>query len=70
MSKNMCIFSCSPHAIEILSGWLFQEVIITNTIPVKEQNYFPQLTVLSVANLCLFLIFTSVKLAKTAIKEY
>lgn len=41
----------SPPAIERLSGGLFQEVIITNTIPVKEQNYFPQLTVLSVANL-------------------
>ncbi|XP_077211378.1 ribose-phosphate pyrophosphokinase 1-like isoform X1 [Tasmannia lanceolata] len=41
----------SPPAIERLSGGLFQEVIITNTIPVAEQNYFPQLTVLSVANL-------------------
>ncbi|KAL8144393.1 hypothetical protein V2J09_017425 [Rumex salicifolius] len=38
-------------AIEKLSTGLFQEVIITNTIPVLEQNYFPQLTVLSVANL-------------------
>ena len=44
-------FCFSPPAIERLSGGLFQEVIITNTIPVKEQNYFPQLTVLSVANL-------------------
>lgn len=42
---------CSPPAIERLSSGLFQEVIITNTIPVAEQNYFPQLTVLSVANL-------------------
>ncbi|XP_010275298.1 PREDICTED: ribose-phosphate pyrophosphokinase 1 isoform X2 [Nelumbo nucifera] len=41
----------SPPAIERLSSGLFQEVIITNTIPVMEQNYFPQLTVLSVANL-------------------
>ncbi|XP_058073450.1 ribose-phosphate pyrophosphokinase 1-like isoform X1 [Magnolia sinica] len=41
----------SPPAIERLSGGLFQEVIITNTIPVAEKNYFPQLTVLSVANL-------------------
>ncbi|KAJ8643572.1 hypothetical protein MRB53_005320 [Persea americana] len=40
----------SPPAIERLSGGLFQEVIITNTIPVAEKNYFPQLTVLSVAN--------------------
>lgn len=41
----------SPPAIERLSSGLFQEVIITNTIPVMEKNYFPQLTVLSVANL-------------------
>ncbi|KAL3834960.1 hypothetical protein ACJIZ3_009696 [Penstemon smallii] len=41
----------SPPAIERLSGGLFQEVIVTNTIPVMEKNYFPQLTVLSVANL-------------------
>ncbi|RVX02339.1 Ribose-phosphate pyrophosphokinase 1 [Vitis vinifera] len=41
----------SPPAIQRLSSGLFQEVIITNTIPVLEQNYFPQLTVLSVANL-------------------
>ncbi|KAH7443663.1 hypothetical protein KP509_02G044900 [Ceratopteris richardii] len=51
------VYACSTHAvfsppaIERLSGGLFQEVIITNTIPVKENNYFPQLTVLSVANL-------------------
>ncbi|CAM8917483.1 unnamed protein product [Rhodiola kirilowii] len=41
----------SPPAIERLSSGLFHEVIITNTIPVLEENYFPQLTVLSVANL-------------------
>ncbi|KAG6684371.1 hypothetical protein I3842_12G059100 [Carya illinoinensis] len=41
----------SPPAIERLSSGLFQEVIVTNTIPVAEKNYFPQLTVLSVANL-------------------
>lgn len=45
-----CLF-CSPPAIERLSSGLFQEVIVTNTIPVAEQNYFPELTVLSVANL-------------------
>ncbi|CAN6463813.1 unnamed protein product [Victoria cruziana] len=51
------VYACSTHAvfsppaIERLSGGLFQEVIITNTIPVMEKNYFPQLTVLSVANL-------------------
>ncbi|KAK9266936.1 hypothetical protein L1049_027195 [Liquidambar formosana] len=41
----------SPPAIERLSSGLFQEVIITNTIPAMEKNYFPQLTVLSVASL-------------------
>ncbi|XP_024381302.1 ribose-phosphate pyrophosphokinase 1 [Physcomitrium patens] len=41
----------SPPAIERLAGGLFHEVITTNTIPVTEKNYFPQLTVLSVANL-------------------
>ncbi|CAN4078150.1 unnamed protein product [Withania somnifera] len=41
----------SPPAIERLSSGLFQEVIVTNTIPAMEKNYFPQLTVLSVANL-------------------
>ncbi|KAK7287204.1 hypothetical protein RIF29_00333 [Crotalaria pallida] len=51
------VYACSTHAvfsppaIERLSSGLFQEVIITNTIPMAEQNYFPQLTVLSVANL-------------------
>ncbi|KAL6124642.1 hypothetical protein ACLB2K_077154 [Fragaria x ananassa] len=51
------VYACSTHAvfsppaIERLSSGLFQEVIITNTFPVSEQNYFPQLTVLSVANL-------------------
>ncbi|WOL18275.1 ribose-phosphate pyrophosphokinase 1 [Canna indica] len=50
------VYACSTHAvfsppaIERLSSGLFQEVIVTNTIPVLEQN-FPQLTVLSVANL-------------------
>ncbi|GMH09247.1 hypothetical protein Nepgr_011088 [Nepenthes gracilis] len=41
----------SPAAIERLSSGLFHEVIITNTIPVKENKCFPQLTVLSTANL-------------------
>lgn len=41
----------SPPAIERLSSGLFQEVITTNTIPLKEPQTFPQLTVLSVANL-------------------
>lgn len=41
----------SPPAIDRLSSGLFEEVIITNTVPVPEENRFPQLTVLSVANL-------------------
>ncbi|CAH1416290.1 unnamed protein product [Lactuca virosa] len=41
----------SPPAVERLSSGLFQEVIITDTIPVCEKNSFPQLTILSVANL-------------------
>ncbi|XP_059428780.1 ribose-phosphate pyrophosphokinase 1 [Corylus avellana] len=51
------VYACSTHAvfsppaIERLSSGLFQEVIVTNTIPVLERHYFPQLTVLSVANL-------------------
>ncbi len=41
----------SPPAIERLSGGLFEEVIVTNTIPLPETKQFEQLTVLSVANL-------------------
>ncbi|KYC39978.1 phosphoribosylpyrophosphate synthetase [Scytonema hofmannii PCC 7110] len=41
----------SPPAVERLSSGLFEEVIITNTIPVPEKNRFPQLVMLSVANL-------------------
>ncbi|WP_088894287.1 ribose-phosphate pyrophosphokinase [Leptolyngbya ohadii] len=41
----------SPPAIERLSTGLFEEVIVTNTIPITEDRRFPQLTVLSVANL-------------------
>jgi ribose-phosphate pyrophosphokinase len=41
----------SPPAIERLSNGLFEEVIVTNTIPVHEEKRFPQLMVLSVANL-------------------
>jgi ribose-phosphate pyrophosphokinase len=41
----------SPPAVERLSSGLFEEVIITNTIPVPESNRFPQLVMLSVANL-------------------
>lgn len=41
----------SPPAIERLSSGILEEVIVTNTIPVLEENRFEQLTVLSVANL-------------------
>lgn len=39
----------SPPAIERLSSGLFEEVIVTNTIPMLERHHFDQLTVLSVA---------------------
>lgn len=41
----------SPPAIERLSSGVFQEVIVCNTIPVNPDLVFPQLTILSVANL-------------------
>lgn len=41
----------SPPAVERLSSGVFEEVIVTNTIPVPEEHRFGQLTVLSVANL-------------------
>ncbi len=41
----------SPPAVERLSSGVFQEVIVTNTIPVPQEKSFPELTVLSVANL-------------------
>jgi ribose-phosphate pyrophosphokinase len=41
----------SPPAVERLSSGVFEEVIVTNTIPVPEASRFKQLTVLSVANL-------------------
>lgn len=41
----------SPPAIDRLSTGVFEEVIVTNTIGLPEDKRFPQLTVLSVANL-------------------
>jgi ribose-phosphate pyrophosphokinase len=41
----------SPPAVERLSSGLFEEVIVTNTIPMMDMRRFPQLRVLSVANL-------------------
>jgi ribose-phosphate pyrophosphokinase len=41
----------SPPAIDRLSSGLFEEVIVTNTVPVPEEQRFEQLNVLSVADL-------------------
>lgn len=40
----------SPPAIERLSSGYLEEVIVTNTVPIAEEDRFPQLTILSVAN--------------------
>lgn len=51
------VYACATHAVfsppasERLSSGLFEEVIVTNTIPVPEEHRFKHLTVLSVANL-------------------
>jgi ribose-phosphate pyrophosphokinase len=41
----------SPPAIERLSSGLFEEVIVTNTLPIAAERRFEQLTIRSVANL-------------------
>ncbi|KAI8470571.1 MAG: ribose-phosphate pyrophosphokinase [Monoraphidium minutum] len=41
----------SPPAVERLGSGVFQEVIVTNTIAMPPECVFPELTVLSVANL-------------------
>lgn len=51
------VYACATHAVfsppaaERLSTGVFEEVIVTNTIPVPPEHHFKQLTVLSVANL-------------------
>lgn len=51
------VYACATHAvfshpaIERLSSGCLEEVIVTNTIPIAEENRFPQLKILSVANL-------------------
>jgi ribose-phosphate pyrophosphokinase len=51
------VYACATHAVfsepavTRLSSGIFEEVIITNTIPLPETKRFDQLTVLSVANL-------------------
>ncbi|MFB2980246.1 ribose-phosphate pyrophosphokinase [Microseira sp. BLCC-F43] len=50
------VYACATHAVfsppatERLSSGVFEEVIVTNTIPIREEDRFEQLTVLSVAN--------------------
>jgi ribose-phosphate pyrophosphokinase len=51
------VYACATHAVfsgpavERLSSGLFEEVMVTNTIPVPPEKHFEQLTVLTVANL-------------------
>lgn len=51
------VYACATHAVfsspavERLSSGIFEEVIVTNTIPVPEEKKFKQLAVLSIANL-------------------
>lgn len=51
------VYACATHAVfsppahERLAAGLFEEVIVTNTIPVPPEHHFPQLTVLSVADI-------------------
>lgn len=40
----------SPPAVERLSSGLFEEVIVTNTIPVPPEKIFPGLKIISIAN--------------------
>lgn len=51
------VYACATHAVfsppasDRLSSGIFEEVIVTNTIPLSEDRRFEQLTTLSVANL-------------------
>jgi ribose-phosphate pyrophosphokinase len=51
------VYACATHAmfssnaVEKLSGGLFEEVIVTNTVPVLQHYSFARLTVLSAASL-------------------
>ncbi|VAI78626.1 unnamed protein product [Triticum turgidum subsp. durum] len=45
------VYACCTHAVLRLSGGIFEEVIVTNSILLPEDKCFPQLTVLSMANL-------------------
>ncbi len=51
------VYACATHAVfsgpalERLSSGIFEEVIVTNTIPIPADKRFEQLTILSVANI-------------------
>ncbi|MGF1491764.1 MAG: ribose-phosphate pyrophosphokinase [Microcoleaceae cyanobacterium] len=52
------VYACATHAVfsppavkRLSEPGLFEEVIVTNTIPISDERRFEQLTVLSVANL-------------------
>jgi ribose-phosphate pyrophosphokinase len=51
------VYACATHAVfsgpavSRLSTGIFKEVIVTNTLPISQARRFPQLQVLSVANL-------------------
>jgi ribose-phosphate pyrophosphokinase len=51
------VYACATHAVfsgqavERLASGLFEEVIVTNTIPLADDRHFEQLKMLSVANL-------------------
>tara|TARA_Y100001968_G_scaffold330294_1_gene381748 strand:+ start:16616 stop:17614 length:999 start_codon:yes stop_codon:yes gene_type:complete len=52
------VIACASHAVfsppaneRLSSKGLFEQVIVTNSIPVANHNYFPQLKILSVANM-------------------
>ncbi len=52
------VIACASHAVfsppaskRLSTEGLFEQVVVTNSIPVKKENHFPQLKVLSVANM-------------------
>ncbi len=52
------VIACASHAVfsppaytRLSTKGLFEEVVVTNSIPVPQSQYFPQLKVLSVANM-------------------
>ena len=52
------VIACASHAVfsppafeRLALDGLFEQVIVTNSIPIRQKDYFPQLKVLSVANM-------------------